>query len=193
MHVAYNNISSIGISLMGNFEETQPTQAQIDALTNLLTALAKKYNIDPTAQERYHQPTSTSPYITSKQLPTILGHGDIAPTACPGEHLHSLLPFIRAEVAKRLKGQTASEVVIRGEVAAPASSSSSSSTSSSSSASSSSPTVQSSADFSSKLKKIQATQPDLLKAVLQVVRERYQGTLPKATNAMNKLAYTYDE
>jgi hypothetical protein len=114
MHVAYNNIASIGISLMGNFEETQPTQAQVNALTDLLTALAKKYHIDPSAQENYFQPSSSSPYMTVKMLSTIVGHGDIAPTACPGEHLHTLLPFIRSEVVKRLKGERASEIIIRG-------------------------------------------------------------------------------
>ncbi|MDR2189703.1 MAG: N-acetylmuramoyl-L-alanine amidase [Candidatus Peribacteria bacterium] len=83
MHVAYNNIASVGISLMGNFEETEPSQAQIDALTDLLTALAKQYHIDPTAQEQYFQPSSSAPYMSVKTLSTIVGHGDIAPTACP--------------------------------------------------------------------------------------------------------------
>jgi hypothetical protein len=46
-------------------------------------------------------------------------------------------------------------------------------------------------DFSSRLRKIQETQPELLKAVAQVVRERYKGTLPKATNTTNKLAYRF--
>jgi hypothetical protein len=113
MHVAYNNIASIGISLMGNFEESQPTQAQVDALTNLLTALAKKYQIDPNATQNYFQPSSTAPYMTVKTLPTIVGHGDIAPTACPGKSLSPLLPFIRTEVAKRLNGESPSEIIIR--------------------------------------------------------------------------------
>ncbi|MDR0650128.1 MAG: peptidoglycan recognition protein family protein [Candidatus Peribacteria bacterium] len=175
MHVAYNNIASVGISLMGNFEETQPTQAQIDALTDLLTALAKKYHIDPNAQESYFQPSSSSPYMTVKTLPTIVGHGDIAPTACPGEHLHILLPFIRTEVSKRLQGNSPSEIFSRdGEIAVTPDLS-----------------VTSLSDFSAKLKKIQTTQPELLKAVVQVVRDRYQGTLPKATNGMEKLAYKW--
>ncbi|MDR0370026.1 MAG: N-acetylmuramoyl-L-alanine amidase [Candidatus Peribacteria bacterium] len=95
MHVAYNNISSVGISLMGNFEDTEPTQAQVNALTNLLTALARKYQINPMATETYHQPSSTYPYMTHKELSTIVGHGNIAPTACPGKYLNELLPRIR--------------------------------------------------------------------------------------------------
>lgn len=72
MHVAYNNIPSVGISLMGNYEETQPNELQLRALVQLLTALADKYGIDPLGKERYHQPSATSPYMTSKQNRTIL-------------------------------------------------------------------------------------------------------------------------
>jgi hypothetical protein len=157
---------------MGNFEETQPTQAQVDALTNLLTALAKKYHIDPNATETYFQPSSTAPYVTVKTLPTIVGHGDIAATRCPGEHLHSLLPFIRSEVAKRLNESTPSQVVVREEQVT------------------TTLTASAHTDFSTRLLKIKETQPDLLKAVAEVMRSRYKGSLPKATNTMNKLLTT---
>jgi N-acetyl-anhydromuramyl-L-alanine amidase AmpD len=32
---------------MGNFETSSPTEAQLSALINLTTAIAKYYNIDP--------------------------------------------------------------------------------------------------------------------------------------------------
>ena len=103
MHVAYNNVATIGISLMGNFEKVQPTQAQLDALTDLVTALAKKYHIDPYGKAVYHQPKDEEPYIYQKVLGTIVGHGDIAPTTCPGKNLKSFLPELRAEVKRRLE------------------------------------------------------------------------------------------
>ncbi|MDR0608398.1 MAG: N-acetylmuramoyl-L-alanine amidase [Candidatus Peribacteria bacterium] len=83
MHVSYNNVATLGISLLGDFEKTQPTQAQINALTDLLTALTQKYQIDPTAYESYFQLSTTSPYISVLTLPSIVGHKDIAATACP--------------------------------------------------------------------------------------------------------------
>ncbi|MDR0281838.1 MAG: peptidoglycan recognition protein family protein [Candidatus Peribacteria bacterium] len=110
MHVAYNNIPSIGISLMGNYEEVQPTEDQIRALVNLLTALAKKYNINPEAKERYHQTMATYPYISSKQSRTIVGHRDIVATACPGKYLSQYLPLIRGEVKKRLQNGSIGDI-----------------------------------------------------------------------------------
>ena len=72
MHVSYNNVATIGISLMGNFEKVQPTQAQIDALIDLVTALSQYYHIDPHATAEYFQPQNEVPYIYSKTLPTIV-------------------------------------------------------------------------------------------------------------------------
>jgi hypothetical protein len=102
-----------------------------------------------------------------------------------------LLPFIRSEVAKRLKGEMPSQVVVLGgSVAQPSKEVSVSKPTASSSAS-----AGSSSDFSTRLHRIQQTSPELLQAVVQLVRERYKGALPKATNFMEKLAYkwTLDE
>ena len=112
MHASYNNVATIGISLFGNVENYSPTQAQVNALTDLITALSKKYNIDPAGSEFYFSPTTTSPYIVAKKLPTIVGHKDVAATACPGKLLYPLLPSIRTEVKNRLSGQTPKQVTI---------------------------------------------------------------------------------
>jgi hypothetical protein len=194
MHVSYNNVTTIGISLMGNFEEEEPTQAQVNALTNLLTALATKYHIDPSATENYFQPSTTAPYVTVKQLPTIVGHGDIAATACPGKYLRPLLPFIRSEVAKRLNGATPSEISLYGKGSPLREKGSEAGEGTNvEKIPSTSLSERGTSTFSSRLKKIQETQPELLKAVAQVVRERYKGTLPKATNRTNKIAYQYHQ
>ncbi|MDR0860815.1 MAG: N-acetylmuramoyl-L-alanine amidase [Candidatus Peribacteria bacterium] len=183
MHAANNNVGTVGISLLGNFEETQPTQAQINALTDLLTALAKKYDIDPTATAPYFQLSTTSPYITAKTLPTIVGHGDIAATACPGESLHILLPYIRTEVGKRLKGTAPSEVAINVAVAKPTLKPAPSITPPSN-------TLSSSTSFS-KLLKLKQASPKVFTAMIKTARSKYTGTLPKATNFTNKLTYSY--
>ena len=194
MHVAYNNVASIGISLLGNYAESEPTQAQINALVNLMTAVARKYNIDPSAQENYFQPSTTAPYVTVKKLSTIVGHSDIVATACPGKFVYSLLPFIRSEIAKRLKGERPSEIVVYGEVPLQKGDTGGSEQQRTPQRTSPTPSLdrlgtgssEGGKDFPSRLKKLQETQPDLLKAVVQVVRERYKGNLPKATNFSEK-------
>jgi N-acetylmuramoyl-L-alanine amidase len=59
----YWNKYTIGICLIGNFEKTYPTQAQMRSLVKLVRFLRQRYNI-PTSQ--------------------IKGHEDVKPTKCPG-------------------------------------------------------------------------------------------------------------
>jgi len=70
---AYGETShSLGIHLSGDFEQTKPTENQIDSCSALIADLCEKYNI---SCDREH----------------IVGHGELMPTACPGKNLQSLL------------------------------------------------------------------------------------------------------
>lgn len=177
MHVSYNNIATIGISLMGNFEKVQPTQAQIDALTDLITALAQYYHIDPMGKAEYFQPKDESPYIYSKTLWTIVGHGDIAPTACPGKNVKILLPSIREEVAKRLFERWELKEIKKEEK--------------SDWISSSTKTPKQIKDFWKKLQNLVRYYPDLLAEVIKESRTEFDKTFSPATNLTEKIAYHY--
>lgn len=59
------NQHGIGIVLVGNFEESSPTKAQLASVKRLVRVLAKEYEIGATQ---------------------IVGHGDVKPTECPGTH-----------------------------------------------------------------------------------------------------------
>jgi len=63
-HVKGWNEMAIGICLVGNFEETDPTPAQLDALRTLVRHLRGRFRIP---RER------------------VLGHGQLNATACPGK------------------------------------------------------------------------------------------------------------
>jgi hypothetical protein len=91
-HVGGQNTNKIGVSLFGHFgdykngvagEDVPP--AALASLINVLTYLAYTYKI-PTER--------------------IVGHKDLASTACPGDKLHALLPMIREEVRRRLESPT---------------------------------------------------------------------------------------
>jgi hypothetical protein len=59
------------IVVLGNFDEVAPNQAQLDAVTNMMVTLAKRFNIAPSK---------------------IAGHKDYsAQTACPGKSLYPYL------------------------------------------------------------------------------------------------------
>lgn len=80
------NPGTIGIALLGNYETNQPTQAAIDALSNLI---AEKGALDGI------QPAGASDFLGMSALPNVVGHGDIDCTLCPGQNLNTLLPQIR--------------------------------------------------------------------------------------------------
>jgi len=82
-HVAKHNIGNIGIALIGNYEETMPSNKSIEALTDLVAWLAYNYNIP---------------------IGNIKGHKDFSNTLCPGKHLYSLLPKIKRKVASTVYG-----------------------------------------------------------------------------------------
>jgi hypothetical protein len=84
-HVYCNNIGTIGVSLMGNFNVKNPSKPQIKALSDLLTALAKKYRLNLNDKNFFH----------GEKTEILLGHRDLGKTACPGDNLYSILPLLR--------------------------------------------------------------------------------------------------
>lgn len=122
-HATWNNVPSVWVSLVGNFEEKQPEQAQIHALTNILTSISKRYDINPTEETYFFHSITTFPYIKAEKHSSIAGHRDAWQTACPGENLYALLWDIRLAVADRLAWwsstvATSSIVVDSSDVAA---------------------------------------------------------------------------
>ena len=72
----YNGVS-LGVHVGGNFEEEEPTRAQIESLILLMTAKCREYGLPATA---------------------IKGHRDLDANLCPGESLYRSL----AEVIRRV-------------------------------------------------------------------------------------------
>ena len=73
------NARSVGVNVTGNFEEIQPTQAQVGALVSLLSDLMHEYNIPPEQ---------------------VTGHNAWNATACPGRNLDAILPDIVAAAVR---------------------------------------------------------------------------------------------
>lgn len=77
-HAYCNNTGTIGIVLLGNFENEQPSQKQAKGLQVLLNDLADQYDIDLQKSVQYHGTTFASP---------IVRHRDLLSTLCPGYFL----------------------------------------------------------------------------------------------------------
>lgn len=111
-HVSWNNTKSVGVSLVGNFENIIPPQSQVDSLTTILTALAKKYDINPLEQKYYFKKSSKIPFIVAEKHEAIAWHTDAWYTACPWENLYVLLPAIRNEIVSRIAWNTPQQIAV---------------------------------------------------------------------------------
>lgn len=87
-HAYCHNIGTVGVSLLGNFEYEKPTQDQISALQWLLQNLARTYDIDLSSTVTFHGNTT----------PTVVGHGDLVSTTCPGYYMREVMPQVRNNV-----------------------------------------------------------------------------------------------
>ncbi len=96
-HVSYRNIGTVGIALMGNFQEEKPTEAQLNVLALLIADLSEQIGSDPLGESEFW----------GKITPNILGHRDLAVrghgTACPGKNMIDKLPDLRKKVAQVLE------------------------------------------------------------------------------------------
>ena len=201
MHASSNNVSSVWIALLWNFENDIPTEAQLSSLLNLLTALAKYYNIDPLWKTyTFELNTSKEPYVTAKINDNIMWHEDIKATACPGKNLYVFLPMIREEVAFRLKNWIIGDVSLPSvrinelsKMQANSQSITKNNTVSinDNSVSSSATNYKDNSNFVSSLLSLQKTDPDIFSKAAQLVKNRYNWNIKKAPTSISKIQRKY--
>jgi hypothetical protein len=98
-HAQCFNNGTIGISIIGNYQDNPVPQPALDSLVSLIALKSSQFNIDP-------QGTSS---FRGKDLFNVLGHRDVRPTTCPGDQLYSLLPKIRERAAFILRSGSFSD------------------------------------------------------------------------------------
>lgn len=94
-HAGWYNYGSVGISLIGNFEEEPVPQAMLTSLTNLLAALCTEHWLNPLGEG----------FFIDRVLPVIFAHRDVSATTCPGRFAYALLPQIRGDTAAKSSTQ----------------------------------------------------------------------------------------
>jgi hypothetical protein len=99
-HTEGFNTGSVGVSLIGNFENAAPPAAMQDALVKLLAWRLDVAHIDPLSTVAYTSGGNTK-FRAGKvvTLRAISGHRDAYLTACPGAAAYALLPTIAKRVA----------------------------------------------------------------------------------------------
>lgn len=109
-HTFCNNVGSIGIALMGNFENEQPSQKQIASFQWLAAHLASEYRIDLHRSVTFHGKAFSAP---------IIRHRDVLSTACPGYYLATAFPTIVKNIIAGDVNATVSFQELPPEVTAP--------------------------------------------------------------------------
>lgn len=92
-HAGTANVGSIGIAVLGNYQENDVPEPVITSLAALLKAKTSQYYIDPMGSSAFR----------GEVIPNIIGHKDVRSTSCPGEKLYAQLPAIRAMVKGEFK------------------------------------------------------------------------------------------
>jgi N-acetyl-anhydromuramyl-L-alanine amidase AmpD len=72
-HCYGENWHTIGVNIVGEFDNHEPEPEQMQSAAKLLAALCHYYGIEPNRQH-------------------IVGHRDFNATACPGQNLYDKLP-----------------------------------------------------------------------------------------------------
>jgi N-acetylmuramoyl-L-alanine amidase len=96
-HALGFNTGSVGIALLGTYTSTEPSQAAVSALENLLAWRLDLAHVDPTSlltvvsggSERFRAGVPVT-------VRAVSGHRDTGLTECPGDRLYTKLPAIAA-------------------------------------------------------------------------------------------------
>ncbi len=94
-HAAGSNHGSLGISVIGNYQEKQVPSSVLNSIVKLSANKAKKFDIQPDGKSSFRGEMDFN----------ILGHRDVTATACPGQNLYALLPTIRKLTATAVSNE----------------------------------------------------------------------------------------
>jgi hypothetical protein len=94
-HFCGKNTGTMGICVLGNYQEVRPTQASLNSVKDLLTWKCYKDQINPFGRANH-------PDINGSALQRLAGHRDGCATACPGDSLYLHFNSIRNQVQEEL-------------------------------------------------------------------------------------------
>ncbi len=116
-HAGGFNENTVGVTMMGNFEDVAPPQVTLDSVGKFLAWRLKLANLDPKGTtEMYSEGTEFTPYAEGEkvELPVIFAHLDVGNTECPGKAAYAKMDEIRDIAAKNLNGSLDSLAVAPG-------------------------------------------------------------------------------
>lgn len=92
-NVGYNR-GTLGIAILGNYENDVLTDAAKEALTSLIAVKARDFSFAPNDRSIFN----------SEDLPNVIGHRDIDFTLCPGKNIYSQMDSLRQDAQIKYQG-----------------------------------------------------------------------------------------
>ena len=98
-HFSCMNSGTMGVCVIGNFQDAEPTDEALEALRQLAAweSCDKDIEIDGT---KYHNSSAQSMYILSGHRDANTSANACTNTVCPGTHLYSKLPDLRSDISQ---------------------------------------------------------------------------------------------
>jgi hypothetical protein len=100
VHAGGFNTGTVGVSMLGTYDAA-PSAATQHTVAQIIGYRLGYYGVDPSGTMTYHtNGGENSRYgAATLTLPRVIGHRDVAYTACPGNGGYAALPAIRAEAS----------------------------------------------------------------------------------------------
>lgn len=109
------NTNSTGIAMLGDFQVGTVPQATYNSLRRLVAFKLGHHGVDPLGSTRVHTVAHSSSRFPADQdifVQTVVPHGDLSQTACPGAYLRQLIPTLRRDVANDIRANSADRRVV---------------------------------------------------------------------------------
>lgn len=108
VHAGGFNTGSVGVSMLGEYGAVSPSAATQESVSRLIAWRLSAYHRDPAGTFSYTTgggENSRYPAGTRLQLPVVIGHRDVAFTACPGERGYAMLGSVRSRARALIGSQ----------------------------------------------------------------------------------------
>lgn len=110
-HAGGWNTNTFGVSMMGNYEDVQVSEASMDAVSSVIAWKLALFGRDPQGTTQLTgggSGTSRYPAGTTITTPVIFGHREVGNTLCPGEYAWARMAEFRDRVETKLQTEPTS-------------------------------------------------------------------------------------
>jgi hypothetical protein len=106
-HAGGFNTGTVGVSMLGNYTTTEPSDAMLAAVADVIAWKLSLYKVDPRGTTQLTSGGGgTSKYAAGAAvtLPTVFAHRDVGSTTCPGQAAYNHMAQLRDMVSARYTG-----------------------------------------------------------------------------------------